>query len=70
MLPTHEETTNELLADVDKRVGINIWGGKKCTPKNQWVSDSDDSDKLRRLHPSDEEKEMKKNARPPIVEEE
>jgi len=34
-LPTHEETINELPADVDKGDGINIQGGKECEPKNQ-----------------------------------
>ena len=69
-LPTHEKNTNELSineentsqlpTDDEQADEIHIWGGKEWDPQNQWVSDSDD---LRSLPPSDDEREIKKEGK-------
>ena len=35
--------------DDDETDCLHVWGGPECDPKNDWVSDSDDSTKLRIL---------------------
>ena len=42
-----------------KADALNVWGGPDSDPKNDWVSDFDDSDDIRSLKGSDDERKSK-----------
>ena len=61
-----EDSTKEDNTDLDDEEAdaLHIWGGPRCDPKNDLVSNSNDSDNLRSLEGSDDERMSK---RPPTI---